>query len=79
MMAVILFYFHMFERGSAISQSLGFMTQALTMVGYIYFSRLYRETWDGESCSNAAFRMKKNDVPETFNADGILILPNVYH
>ncbi|KAM7538099.1 hypothetical protein Aperf_G00000067339 [Anoplocephala perfoliata] len=32
--------------GSALSQSLGFMAQALTMVGYIYFSGLYRETWD---------------------------------
>ncbi|VUZ40850.1 unnamed protein product, partial [Hymenolepis diminuta] len=32
--------------GSAISQSLGYLAQAVVLIGYIYFSRLYRKTWD---------------------------------
>nr|CDS31280.1 multidrug and toxin extrusion protein 1 [Hymenolepis microstoma] len=33
--------------GSAISQSLGYLAQTLVLIGYLYFSRLYRKTWDG--------------------------------
>ncbi|VDO06057.1 unnamed protein product [Rodentolepis nana] len=33
-------------RGSALSQSFGFLAQAIFLIGYIYISRLYRKTWD---------------------------------
>uniref|UniRef100_A0A0X3PUH5 Multidrug and toxin extrusion protein n=1 Tax=Schistocephalus solidus TaxID=70667 RepID=A0A0X3PUH5_SCHSO len=34
-------------RGSALSQSLGFMTEAVSLLAYIIFSKMYRKTWNG--------------------------------
>ncbi|VDD81124.1 unnamed protein product [Mesocestoides corti] len=33
-------------KGSALSQSLGYVMQAATVIAYIFISRLYRKTWD---------------------------------
>uniref|UniRef100_A0A183TDI0 Multidrug and toxin extrusion protein 1 n=1 Tax=Schistocephalus solidus TaxID=70667 RepID=A0A183TDI0_SCHSO len=34
-------------KGSALSQSLGFMTEAVSLLAYIIFSKMYRKTWNG--------------------------------
>ncbi|BHF64835.1 hypothetical protein SprV_0200784200 [Sparganum proliferum] len=44
---VLLFHCNCGLLGSAFSQSLGFMTEALGLFAYIICSRMYRKTWNG--------------------------------
>ncbi|KAL7053267.1 hypothetical protein AAHC03_025534 [Spirometra sp. Aus1] len=44
---VLLFHCNFGLLGSAFSQSLGFLTEALCLLAYIICSRMYRKTWNG--------------------------------